>query len=381
MAGFRNDRSSIPFGRGQAAALALAGVLGASWMGGTAKGVQKFDSRTGVSPLVATHAAAAVTSGASWDLPNLDHPRVDHFVNMFSTSKRDEFSRFLGRSGRYIPMMQAKLEQRGMPQDLIYLAMIESGFNPKAYSPAAASGLWQFIAETGRRYGLDINRAVDERNDPEKATDAALDYLSELHDRFGSWYLAAAAYNSGENRVARIMREETGSERGNEESYYQISDRLPKETRDYVPLMIAAARISKDPARYGFDKVEIEAPLAYEEIVADPATPLPAIAEAAGVELADIKHLNPQLKLDRTRDDQRSIVRIPPGARTAFLVNWPKVREQKTLAVRKYKVRRGDSLLAIAQRYGVSVSALKEVNDLRGSRIIAGKTIAIPEEG
>jgi membrane-bound lytic murein transglycosylase D len=177
------------------------------------------------------------------------------------------------------------------------------------------------------------------------------------------------------------MREETGSERGNEESYYQISDRLPKETRDYVPLMIAAARISKDPARYGFDKVEIEAPLAYEEIVADPATPLPAIAEAAGVELADIKHLNPQLKLDRTRDDQRSIVRVPPGARTAFLVNWPKVREQKTLAVRKYKVRRGDSLLAIAQRYGVSVSALKEVNDLRGSRIIAGKTIAIPEEG
>jgi membrane-bound lytic murein transglycosylase D len=383
MARIRNNRSSTPFGRGQAAALALAGVLGASWVGGTMQGHQKFDSRTGVSPLAATHASAASTaaSGDSWDLPNLDNPRVDYFVNLFSTSKRDEFSKYLGQSGRYIPMIQEKLEERGMPQDLIYLAMIESGFNPKAYSSAHASGLWQFIAETGRRYGLDINRAVDERNDPEKATDAALDYLSQLHDRFGSWYLAAAAYNTGENRVARIMREETGSEKGTEESYYEISDRLPKETRDYVPLMVAAARISKDPAKYGFGKVEIQAPLAYEEIVAEPASPLSAIAEAAGVKVEDIKHLNPQLKLDRTRADQRSIVRVPKGARTAFLVNWPKVREKKTLAVQKYKIRRGDSLLAIAQRYGVSVAEIKEANDLRGNRIIAGKTLEIPVEG
>jgi membrane-bound lytic murein transglycosylase D len=278
-------------------------------------------------------------------------------------------------------MIQAKLEERGMPQDLIYLAMIESGFNPKAYSSAHASGLWQFIAETGKRYGLDINRAVDERNDPEKATDAALDYLSQLHDRFGSWYLAAAAYNTGENRVARIMREETGSEKGNEESYYAISDRLPKETRDYVPLMIAAARISKDPAKYGFGKVEIEEPLAYEEIVAEPAAPLSAIARAAGVEVEEIKHLNPQLKLDRTRADQRSIVRVPKGARTAFLVNWPKVREKETVTVQKYRIRRGDSLLAIARRYGVSVSDIKEANDLRGNRIIAGETLEIPAKG
>jgi membrane-bound lytic murein transglycosylase D len=383
MARIRNNRSSTPFGRGQAAALALAGVLGASWVGGTMQGHQKFDSRTGVSPLAATHAAAASTaaSGESWDLPNLDNPRVDYFVHLFSTSKRAEFSKYLGQSGRYIPMIQEKLEERGMPQDLIYLAMIESGFNPKAYSSAHASGLWQFIAETGERFGLDINRAVDERNDPEKATDAALDYLSQLHDRFGSWYLAAAAYNTGENRVARIMKEETGSEKGTEESYYEISDRLPKETRDYVPLMIAAARISKDPAKYGFGKVEIQAPLAYEEIVAEPASPLSAIAEAAGVKVDDIKHLNPQLKLDRTRDDQRSIVRVPKGTRTAFLVNWPKVREKKTLAVQKYKVRRGDSLLAIAHRYGVSVSDIKEANDMHSNRIIAGKTIEIPAKG
>jgi membrane-bound lytic murein transglycosylase D len=140
---------------------------------------------------------------------------------VFTTGKRGEFTRFLERSGRYVPMISAKLEERGMPQDLIYLAMIESGFNPTAYSHAHASGLWQFIAETGQRYGLEINRAVDERNDPVKATDAALDYLENLHNRFDSWYLAAAAYNTGENRVGRIMREVTGSEKGNEESYYR----------------------------------------------------------------------------------------------------------------------------------------------------------------
>jgi membrane-bound lytic murein transglycosylase D len=381
----RSDQSSAGFGRGQATTLAIAGILGAAWIGGTVAGKQRFDPVTGVSPLVATNLESAVaaptSAGVAWDLPNLDHDRVDYWVDRFTTSKRDDFTRFLERSGRYVPMISAKLEERGMPQDLIYLAMIESGFNPKAYSPAAASGLWQFIAETGKRYGLDVNQAVDERNDPEKATDAALTYLTELHDRFDSWYLAAAAYNTGENRVGRIMREETGSEKGSEESYYQIWDRLPRETRDYVPLMIAAARIAKEPQKYGFGEVELEAPLSYEEVVVDAATPLSAVAEAAGVELSDIKQLNPQLKLNRTRNDMRSVLRVPPGTRTAFLVNWPKVREQKTLAVQEYRIRRGDSLLGIARRHGVSVEAIKDANSLSGSRIIAGKTLRIPSRG
>jgi membrane-bound lytic murein transglycosylase D len=380
------DRSSKGFGRSQAATLAVAGILGASWIGGTVAGREKFDPKTGVSPLAGTNAVSALapttkagtTNKVTWDLPNLEHDRVDFWVERFSTDKRDEFTRFLERSGRYVPMISAKLEERGMPQDLIYLAMIESGFNPTAYSPAAASGLWQFIEETGRRYGLEVNRAVDERNDPEKATDAALDYLTYLKDRLGSWYLAAAGYNTGENRVARIMREETGSERGDEYSYYEIWDRLPRETRDYVPLMIAAARIAKHPEKYGFGDVEIEAPLAYEEVVVDPATPLPAIAEAAGTTVKEINRLNPQLKLNRTRNDQRSVIRVPEGTRTAFLVNWPKVRAEKTYAIKEYKIRRGDSLLAIARRHGVSVQELRQENNLRGSRIVAGKTLRIP---
>ena len=383
MAGGRIDESSAGFGRAQATTLAIAGILGAAWIGGTVAGKQRFDPVTGVSPLVATNveSAAPAPDNVTWDLPNLDHERVDYWIERFTTTKRDEFERFLQRSGRYVPMISAKLGQRGMPQDLIYLAMIESGFNPRAYSPAAASGLWQFIAETGERYGLEINRAVDERNDPEKATDAALTYLSELYDRFGSWYLAAAAYNTGENRVGRIMREVTGSEKGTEYSYYEIWDRLPRETRDYVPLMIAAARIAKEPQKYGFGDVELEAPLSYEEVVVDPGTPLQAIAEAAGVELGDLKQLNPQLRLNRTRNDQRSVLRVPPGTRTTFLVNWPEVRKQKTYAVREYRIRRGDSLLGIARRHGGTVQAIKDANSLTGNRIIAGRTLKIPAEG
>jgi membrane-bound lytic murein transglycosylase D len=201
--------------RDRAAQLAIAGVIGAAWAGGTISSSPKYDSVTGVSPHAAVSAEAARLSGAEWDLPNLEHERVDYWIERFTTDKRDEFAGFLERSGRYGPMVEAALEQRGMPKDLIFLAMIESGFNPQAYSHAHASGLWQFIEETGRRYGLEINEAVDERNDPMKSTHAALDYLSDLHDQFGSWYLSAAAYNTGEGRVARIMREETGSERGN----------------------------------------------------------------------------------------------------------------------------------------------------------------------
>ncbi len=199
--------------------------------------------------------AAADDASAGWDLSNLDNARVDSWIKTFSTNPKvkDRFALWLDRKSAYEPMISAKLTERDMPQDLIYLAMIESGFNPKAQSPAKAGGLWQFISETGQRYGLTVTKRVDERNQPVKATDAALSYLSDLHDRFGSWYLAAAAYNTGENRVGRIMREVTGSEKGTDADYYRISHLLPKETQDYVPMMIAAARISKDPVKYGFD--------------------------------------------------------------------------------------------------------------------------------
>jgi membrane-bound lytic murein transglycosylase D len=187
-----------------------------------------------------------------WDLPNLDHPRVDSWIERFTSDQRRSFSIFLDRKQRYEEMITSKLAEREMPQELVYLAMIESGFNPTATSRVKAQGLWQFMAPTGRSYGLTVNGRVDERNNPEKATEAALTYLSDLYRRFGSWYLAAAAYNTGQGRVASIMRSTTGSVKGTDEDFYRIASRLPRETREYVPKLIAAARIGKEPEKYGF---------------------------------------------------------------------------------------------------------------------------------
>lgn len=302
--------------RRQVRGAAALGILGA----GTVLGVGRAGQVAGPAPdgtvpggamQAFTGGATASAAGAAWDLPNLDHPRVDHFVEVFTGRARDRFAGYLERMGRYQPMISAKLAERGMPQDLIYLAMIESGFNPNAYSHAHASGLWQFIPGTAAGYGLDINRAVDERRDPEKATDAALDYLQSLHDRFGSWYLAAAAYNSGEGRVSRVMKAATGRVRGNEQSYYAISNRLPSETRDYVPLMIAAARIAKEPHRYGFEHVKPDAPEPVKTVTAAPATPLSRIARDVGTTVSEIRRLNPELKLARTRNDGPSTIRVP----------------------------------------------------------------------
>ena len=254
--------------------------------------------------------------GPEWDLPNLDHPRVDYWIARFDTvpDMRKKFQGFLDRGGEYAPMILQALAERDMPQDLLYLAMIESGFQAHATSHASAVGLWQFIRETGERYGLSVDRAVDERRDPVRATAAALDYLEELHDRFGSWYLAAAAYNSGENRVSRVMRAQFGRERARSEAdYYAVWDRLPKETRDYVPLMIAAGRITKDVESYGFRPMSLEQS-GWDEVTVSPSTQLASIAQTYGTTLNVLKALNPQFKLDRTPNNRNYSVRVPEGA-------------------------------------------------------------------
>ena len=204
-------------------------------------------------PASASRPLGNAPSSVAWDIPNLDHERVDFWVDRFTTGdKREEIAGYLARKPEYEAMIQRKLRQRGMPLDLVYLAMIESGFNPQARSAWGAAGLWQLVPDTARRYGLRVDDEVDERLDPKKSTDAALAYLAKLYDHFQSWYLAAAAYNVGENRVARIMVEQTGNDRGTDADFYRIRELLPPETQDFVPAMVAAARIGKEPARYGF---------------------------------------------------------------------------------------------------------------------------------
>ena len=269
-------------------------------------------------PLVLEAAQAEPAAHAvRWDIPVIWNEPVLRFVERFR-SYPATMATYLKRSGRYEGMIRGKLRERGMPEDLFYLSMIESGFNPNARSHAQAVGLWQFVAETGRRYGLRIDSYVDERRDPEQSTDAALRYLSDLYSRFGSWNLAAAAYNSGENRIGRIMREETGSEQGEDADFWRIRKRLPRETRDYVPLIVAAALIGKQPEKYGMERVERWLPVSTEKVMVPGGTDLGKVARAIGVEKEELRILNPQLVRGQTPPGERYAVRIPEGRKAQF---------------------------------------------------------------
>jgi len=206
-----------------------------------------------VKTIAVSKKAEAKKTPPKWDIANMKHERVDYWTDRFAHGdKRQKIALFLSRKPKYQAMISRKLRAKGMPQDLIYLAMIESGFNPRAGSKQQAVGLWQLSKGTARLYGLKVDKKHDERLDPEKSTDAALRFLDDLHDRFGSWYLAAAAYNGGQNRLGRVMLKAKGAQRGTDKDYYKYWHRLPGETRDYVPALVAAARIGKSPAKYGF---------------------------------------------------------------------------------------------------------------------------------
>lgn len=258
-----------------------------------------------------------------WDLPSERTERVDFFIDFLKGERYDDMKEWLERVGKYGPMIREELAKRDMPQDLLYLAIIESGLDPNAYSKAHAAGMWQFIEETGERYGLEVSTYVDERRDPVKATGAALTYLQEMAGDFGgSYFLASAGYNTGENRVARIMREVTGSERGVDADYWRIADRLPRETRDYVPLMVAAGHIAKDPGAHGFPELNFQEPLRFDVVTVPGGTSLADVADAAGAPEAEVLDLNPHLVKKQTPPDRNWGVRIPEGTQRTFAANF-----------------------------------------------------------
>ena len=233
----------------------VAGLERAQFLG-TAAGVKQVSTAgstiEALTPNLATIAGghSASTAYATLD-SGVESPRIDRWVARLTTSLRGDFQQSLQRMEKYEGMITAKLDARGMPRELIYLAMIESNFNPTAKSPVKAVGMWQFMSATARQFGLSVGRRVDERKDPAKATDAALAYLDQLHDRFGSWYLAAAAYNSGQGTVSKALRSVTGKTTGTDADFFRILPRLPKETQEYVPKLIASARVGSAPERYG----------------------------------------------------------------------------------------------------------------------------------
>jgi membrane-bound lytic murein transglycosylase D len=310
-----------------------------------------------------------------YEIPLEMNSQVERWIKYFEETVPERFATYLSRLGRYEAMIRTRLREAGMPQDLIYLAMIESGMNPNAYSRAHAVGMWQFIRGTGRLYDLEISYFVDERRDPVKSTDAAIAFLSDLYDQFGSWYLAAAAYNGGPGRVRRGIRR-TGST-----DYWDlVSARvLRSETRNYVPKLIAAAMIAKDPEAYGFTNIERQTPLAFEEVIVPDATSMDVIAEAAGVEESDIRVLNPQYLRRVTPPGRAVTVRVPPRTAAVFAANYTKVPADKRVTWLVHTVTRGQTLGQIASRYGTSVSAIRAANNnVNPRRLQVGQRLVVP---
>lgn len=259
------------------------------------------------------------------DVPVARNKQVKAYLVYFTTERKGTIRKYLARSTRYLPMIREVFQEHGLPEDLAYLAMIESGFNPHAYSHAHACGLWQFIQGTGRRYGLAIDKYVDERRDPVKSTHAAAQYLLDLYKQFGSWYLAAASYNCGENRVQREI------DGGNHKNFWDLSSNqcLPTETKNYVPQMIAATIIAKNPERFGFKNVPYEPRLQYDVIKVNQPTTLQAAAIACNAPIEELEFLNPELRKGVTPPDQgHYVLNIPKDTKEMFARNIRVVRTE-----------------------------------------------------
>ena len=259
---------------------------------------------------VGVEASAPHTPAASFPLQL--NRRVEVWVQRFRGDQWPEFKTLLEKKAIYERLIVDRLQRRGLPEELVYLAMMEGGFSPRAVSSASAVGLWQFMGPTAKQYGLRLDAWVDERRDPVRSTEAALDYLEWLHDRYGSWYLAAAAYNTGPGRLDRVLRRHGGERAGDDSLYWEILDHLPLETRDYVPRLVAATLVGDQAERSG---VEIPAadPYRYEIVFVPGGTSLTRIARAIDVELRTLAALNPHLIRGVTPPREAGAVRVPPG--------------------------------------------------------------------
>ena len=314
------------------------------------------------------------------DIPLTFNSKVEHFITYFQTVGRTAFGRWLSRSERYIPMMKEVLKKEELPEDLVYLAMIESGFTPHAYSVASAVGPWQFMSGTGKRYSLRIDGWIDERRDPLKSTMAAALYLKELYGIFNKdWYLAAAGYNAGENKILRAIGMYNSSD------FWELSkgSYLKRETKEYVPKLIAAAIIAKEPAKYGFADVAYLPPIEFDTVPIPSQTDLELAARLCGVSQDTIRTLNPELRRWATPPDYPDYqLKIPRGKKELFLQEFAKIPEtgrfvERTVTVR-HRAGKKETLAAVAGRYDTTVEAVAAANDLKPNSRVGGKLLLVP---
>ncbi len=304
---------------------------------------------------------------------------VERNISFFSEKIRERFSLWLSRSGKYLDLMKEILKENNVPEEIVFLPLIESGFNPYAYSPARAAGYWQFIASTAKRYGLKINWWRDERRDPVKSTEAAANYLKDLYEMFGSWNLAMAAYNAGEGRILKALN------RTKTDDYWALLNTryIKSETKNYVPKFIAASLIANSPQNFGFEDLEYHPPLNYDEVTIKSPVDLEVIAECTETTEEVIRGLNPELRRWCTPPDvPEYVLRIPEGKKDLFLENLSQIPEEKRFTADIYTVKKGDTLKSISKKKGVPVQVILDLNSME--KIIppkAGVKIYLPPKG
>ena len=310
----------------------------------------------------------------------VEHPRVRQFITHYSISKKSYFETLLARSGKYMPIIAKVLNEEGLPEELAYLALLESEFQVDTASQAGAVGLWQFVPSTARQYGLRIDDWIDERRDPVKSTKAAAAYLKDLHQYYGRWYLVTAAYNAGPAIIDKALQTSRASD------FWGIKEKaqLSQETRNFVPKFVAIALIATNPKKYGFNNLRYEDPLEFDEVEAEGLLKFDAAAEMADADTAIIKELNPALLRNVTPPSARGYrLRVPVGKGLVFAKAGEYQRSKETEPVRMvtHEVKRGDTLASIAARYGQAVSSLMELNGLTSARLQIGQKLRVILDG
>lgn len=313
------------------------------------------------------------------------NPSVNKWISYFQNRGRVHMERYLLRSTRYEALMKKVLRDNKLPEDLFYIALIESGFSSHAFSHASAVGYWQFIRGTGKRYNLKINRMIDERRDPVLSTQAAADYYKDLFKRFNSWYLAMAAYNVGEGRVERAVKKYKTRDFW---ALAKIPRALPRETDEYVPKYIAAKLIAKNPDQYGFEGIDYMPPIEFDHVSFDQPVNLRLMAEKMNINYEDFKALNPKFKGEvAPLDDDKTLgLRIPPGSYEVALLAAKEsavdtvefVADQQELQA--YRIKKGDTLSSIARKYRTTVAYLRDINDFsRKKKLRIGQRMFVPD--
>jgi membrane-bound lytic murein transglycosylase D len=325
----------------------------------------------------------------SWDIEVRSYEtfdRVQHYVASFSGPARERFASRLSKGTRYESMIRAKMRAGDLPEDMYYLALVESGFNPHAYSSAAAVGMWQFMTTTARGMGLRVDWWVDERRDPVRSTDAAVRFLRGLNEQFGSLYLAAAAYNGGPGRIARGLSRYADDLEGTtgDDMFFALAEKkyLRNETREYVPQLIAAALVAKEPDRYNV-RIEREAPFVYDSVRVGPRVSLPTIAMASGTTVQALQELNSHILKGMTPPRDSMFVRLPRGTRAAFESSFPLLPDSSTIGARVVKAGKGATWASLARKAGISAKALSSYNPkVKASKstgvIATGTDILVP---